>query len=228
MKENISLIKSKKEVLKYGVVIILFLALSGAIYLYNYLNQEAVINVPKKEVVQSAKETKEQQKTDEAKTLDVKWVVDIKGAVKSPGTYEVSNNIRVIDVIKIAGGLLKTADTSDINLSKKIKDQMVIIISTKQEIIKKREQQVPLINNDAKIEEPKADDDPSSEIPIIVSINMGTKEELMTLKGIGNVKATDIIAYREANGPFLELSDLLNVPGIKEATFNEILPFITL
>ena len=60
--------------------------------------------------------------------------VDIKGRVKSPGVYEVSSNNRVMDIIKKAGGLESDADTSSINLSKKVYDEMVIVIYSKKEV----------------------------------------------------------------------------------------------
>ena len=69
--------------------------------------------------------------------------VDIKGAVKNPGVYEVSSNSRIIDVIKKAGNLKKNADTSIINLSKKVKDEMYIIIYTKEELSDYKEKIIP-------------------------------------------------------------------------------------
>ena len=60
--------------------------------------------------------------------------VEIKGAINNPGVYELDDNSRVIDVINIAGGLTENADTSLVNLSKKINDEMVIIIYTREEI----------------------------------------------------------------------------------------------
>ena len=66
--------------------------------------------------------------------VSTKITIDIKGAVKNPGVYNMNRDSRVIDAINKAGGLLDTADNSIINLSKKITDEMVIIIYTKDEI----------------------------------------------------------------------------------------------
>ena len=74
------------------------------------------------------------KESNDNKSDDVKVKVDIKGAIKKPGVYEVDNNKRVIDVINIAGGLNKNANTNYINLSSKVKDEMVIWIYTSKEI----------------------------------------------------------------------------------------------
>ena len=65
-----------------------------------------------------------------------KWYCDIKGNVKNPGVYEINKNTTINDVIKMAGGLNKTAYTDNINLSKKVTDEMVIYINSKGEIDK--------------------------------------------------------------------------------------------
>lgn len=171
------------------------------------------------------------------------WI-DIKGAVKSPGTYSLKENSRVQDAILLAGGLTDSADTSTINLSKILQDEMVIIIYTKQEIeemkqgstsVKYIEKECicPKLENDACIdknltvtnqdtkEEPTT---PSGKI----SINQATIEQLTTLPGIGEKKAQDIIAYREKNGPFQNLEDLKNVKGIGDATFEKLKEYIML
>ncbi|MCC8022692.1 MAG: helix-hairpin-helix domain-containing protein [Clostridiales bacterium] len=64
--------------------------------------------------------------------------------------------------------------------------------------------------------------------PVIVNINTATLERLKTLNGIGDTKAAAIIAYREENGGFSSLEELMNVKGIGEATFEKILPYVTL
>ena len=162
--------------------------------------------------------------------------VDIKGQVINPGIYSLKVNSRVIDVIAAAGGLTGEADTSVINLSKKITDEMVIIIYSKGEVAdfhktKEIEKQVEekciqkdeqALKNDACIK---------SNIEIKqtgkVSINTATKEELMTLTGIGEAKAKDIISYREKNGPFKTIEDLKNVLGIGDSVFAKIKENIT-
>ena len=160
--------------------------------------------------------------------------VDIKGAVKNPGVYEINSNGRVADAIEISGGLTNDADTSTINLSKNLTDEMVIIIYTKEEVeemlkgstsIKYIEKECicPKIENDACIDnviDNKPDTNTSNEQK--VSLNSATIDELMQLPGIGEVKAKAIIAYREENGGFKSIEEFLEVNGIGESTFNKI------
>ncbi len=155
--------------------------------------------------------------------------VDIKGAVKNPGVYEVSVNNRVIDVIKIAGGLNKSANTEYINLAKNVTDEMIIWIYTDSEIREfmdsnvkyeyiEKECHCPDVDSSACINENNGKDK--------VNINTATKEELMTLSGIGEAKALSIIEYRE-NTPFKTIEDLKNISGIGDSIFTEIKDFIT-
>ncbi len=160
--------------------------------------------------------------------------VDIKGAVKNPGVYEINSNGRVADAIEISGGLTNDADTSTINLSKNLTDEMVIIIYTKEEVAEmlkgstsikyiEKECICPKIENDACIDnviDNKPDTNTSNEQK--VSLNSATIDELMQLPGIGEVKAKAIIAYREENGGFKTIEELLEVNGIGESTFNKI------
>ena len=69
--------------------------------------------------------------------------VDIKGAINNPGVYEVDYDSRIIDVIKEAGDLTDEADTSILNLSKKVEDEMYIIIYTKDEMKEYKEKLIP-------------------------------------------------------------------------------------
>ncbi len=160
--------------------------------------------------------------------------MDIKGEVNNPGIYSLNEGSRVIDVIEKSGGLTDKADTSVINLSKKIIDEMVIIIYSKNEVkdfkkTKELEKQVldkcvqkdeTSLKNDACIENSIKDQTTK------ININTATLEELMTLTGIGESKAKSIIKYREQT-PFKSIEDLLNVTGIGDNLFAQIKENIT-
>lgn len=170
--------------------------------------------------------------TKTTETVEEKKIhVDIKGCVKNPGVYEVDENTIVNDVIKLAGGLTKSAYTKNINLSKKTTDEMVIYIYSKKEMTTKTTQTTTLtndaickteiINYDNCIKE-KQDDNNSD----LVNINTATKEELTTVSGIGASKADAIIAYREKT-PFTKIEDIKNVSGIGDSLFAKIKEYIT-
>ncbi len=192
---------------------------------------------------------------------------DIKGEVNKPGVYEIEEDYTINDVIKKAGGLKKDAVTNNINLSKKVEDEMVIYIFSKDELkinkckctiiykykcdvnpdittkeeIKTTTSTLPKTTTTKKITTTKknitnitskkttttkkVNEFNSMEIKI-VNINTASIEELMTLKGIGNAKAKNIIEYRKTNGNFKSIEDLLKVNGIGEKIFKEIKDFI--
>lgn len=162
------------------------------------------------------------------------YKVDIKGEILTPGIYTLKSNSRVIDVIEMSGGLTENADTSVINLSKKITDEMVIIIYSKSEVkdfekTKETEKivQEKCIKKDENALKNDACITASAKTSGKVSINTATKEELMTLTGIGDSKAEDIIKYREENGPFKTIEDIKNVSGIGDSLFAKIKENIT-
>lgn len=159
------------------------------------------------------------------------YKVDIKGAVKNPGVYELEQGKRVIDAINKAGGLLNYSNTSTINLSKYLIDEMVIVVYTNDEISKMKEENIkieyiekecvcPEIKNDACITEEKKEN-------TLVNINIASLEELMTIPKIGESKAKDIIKYREENQGFKSIEEIKNISGIKDATYESIKEYIT-
>lgn len=180
-------------------------------------------------------ETKTENIKEEA---NKKIKIEIKGAVNSPGVYELEDNSRVIDVINVAGGLTENADTSLINMSKKITDEMVIIIYTREEIENYNNSKIkteyiyievpscPDKVNNACIEEYK--EETIEETNDIVNINTASVDELTKLSGVGEAKAKLIIEYREKNGKFKEINELINVKGIGESLIETIKDNITI
>lgn len=162
--------------------------------------------------------------------------VDIKGAVKKPGVYKINSDKKIIDVITMAGGLMENANTDNINLSRKVTDEMVIIIYTDEEVknsnivdtvikVIDKECVCPNIQNDGCIN--TEINDSITNVNKTININTATLEELMSINGLGEAKAKAIIKYREENGYFKIIDDLLNVSGIGEALFEKIKEYIT-
>ena len=136
---------------------------------------------------------------------DEKIFVDVKGAVKHPGVFETTKDKRVKDLIEEAGGLLDDADTSTLNLSQRVKDQMVIYV------LKHGEKPKQI-----------SDGGSSSSNTDVININTANKEQLMKISGVGKTKAEAIISYREKNGDFKKKEDITKVRGIGKATFDKI------
>lgn len=143
-------------------------------------------------------------------------IVDVKGAVVTPGVYTVESNNRVIDAIERAGGFIEEADQNAVNLAKVVEDQMVIYIPKVGEEVQNADL------NQAYVE-PVAEEKTES----LVNINLDGKEALMTLNGIGSSKADSILNYREENGFFQTIEEIKNVSGIGDATFENLKDSIT-
>ena len=177
------------------------------------------------------------------------YAVNIKGEVKKPGVYYLQKDKRVIDVVKKAGGFTKSADSFVNNLSMKITDEMVIVIYSKSEIedytntkeketLKLEKCKKDIIVNNSCIEsnskdvtteensKPLNDSDSDKPKDGKISINTASKEELMTLTGVGESKALAIIEYRNKK-KFETIEEIKEVSGIGDALFEKIKDFIT-
>ena len=128
--------------------------------------------------------------------------VDVRGAVAVPGVYELPEKSRVFQAVEAAGGLLPEAKDELVNQAAKLTDGQQIYI--------------PFEGEEAQEAADQAVTDGR------VNINTAGAAELMTLPGIGEAKAADIIAYREANGGFSSTEDIMQVSGIKDAMFQKI------
>lgn len=138
--------------------------------------------------------------------------VHICGAVKQPGVYEVSDGSRLYDLINLSGGLDEEAAGDYINQAEKVTDGQRYYIPT----IKELEDLPTLERIEGGISENKDNKNQ------FVNINTADANELMTLPGIGEAKAKSIIEYRNANGKFKSIEEIMNIPGIKEGLFNKI------
>lgn len=185
-----------------------------------------VLSLDNKEV---SAENVEITKTD-VTNVTSKVYVDIKGSVKKPGVYQVSADSIVWDIVNLSGGFTKNAYTKNINLSQKVKDEMVIYVFSKSEMSKMNNTvktdtacTTNVINYDNCITTEKNATETSTSL---VNINTASKEELMNVSGIGASKADSIIAYR-IKTPFSKIEDIMNVSGIGESLFDKIKKYIT-
>ncbi len=206
-----------KAKLKYIIIAIIILVALVVSY---------VLSLDNKEV---SAENVEITKTDVANVTS-KVYVDIKGSVKKPGVYQVSADSIVWDIVNLSGGFTKNAYTKNINLSQKVKDEMVIYVFSKSEMSKMNNTvktdtacTTNVINYDNCITTEKNATETSTSL---VNINTASKEELMNVSGIGASKADSIIAYR-IKTPFSKIEDIMNVSGIGESLFDKIKKYIT-
>jgi competence protein ComEA len=146
-----------------------------------------------------------------------KIVIDVKGAVTTPGVYEASIGDRVIDIIERAGGLLDSADKNNINFAMKVVDEMVLYIPAVGEQIQTIAGGVA---TGGSLQEASAADGK-------VNLNTASESDLQTLPGIGPSKALAIIEYRETNGSYKTIEELMEISGIGEKTFEKLKEHIT-
>ncbi|GAD17464.1 ComEA family DNA-binding protein [Lentilactobacillus otakiensis] len=151
--------------------------------------------------------------------------VDVKGAVKNPGVYQVSANMRVVDAIDLAGGYNRSADKKKINLAQKLTDQQVIYVPIR------GEKGTPVTSTvaasptpaettpDASADSAAPAADGATGTPQQINLNTADKTKLQELTGIGDKKADQIIAYRQAHGQFKNIEELKDVPGFGDKTF---------
>lgn len=159
----------------------------------------------------SEKEIKKEEK-EESPEQDL-ITVDVKGAVKSPGIYDLPVGSRVHDAVQKAGGLTEEADSKSLNLAQKVSDEALVYVPTKGE--EAASQQVASGTTPSTIKEKK------------INLNKASLEELKQVKGLGGKRAQDIIDHREANGKFKSVDELKKVSGIGAKTIEKLKDYVT-
>lgn len=222
----------------YFILIIFFLLITNVLsFSYSYFMDKPIIE--EKDNYFEVETPNDEEVNDELLNVN-KIRVDIKGYVNNPGVYELEDGAIVEDLITLAGGIKADGTTENINLSKKLTDEMVIVIYSKAEI-KEKDKELPEENKDESVLNITDfvqnylsvidKNEPSPNAPDIseskININTASKEELMSLKGIGEAKALSIIEYRE-NNPFTCIEELKNISGIGEKVFEQIKDYITI
>lgn len=209
----------KRNLIFILIILVLVITNTGMV-VYMFTKQEPTVenvSIDCPEVIETKTEEKEEKP---------KIIVDIKGYVKNPGVYELNEGSIVNDLVKKAGGL-KTGGTLDnINLSKRLNNEDMIFVLSKVELtrLNTKEESTKTTSTTSTTSKTEITEENTLKK---VSLNNATKEELMTVSGIGEAKALSIIEYRSKT-PFTKIEDVMNVSGIGEALFAKIKDFITI
>ena len=147
--------------------------------------------------------------------------VYICGAVKNPGVYELAADSRIYQLVEQAGGLSKKADQTSVNLAEPLQDGQMVRIPEKGSA-GSRDTAETTEGTSAQPSDTASGSENVSDGTGRVNINTATREQLMTLTGIGESKAERILEYREKNGSFQKIEDIMKIAGIKEGTFEKI------
>lgn len=150
-------------------------------------------------------------------------IVHICGAVKAPGVYELEEGSRVMDAVNAGGGFLPEAAQDSCNLAEPVTDGCQIYIMTKQESLE--EEKASGIRQAGRMDGVPAAASVTGEG--LVDLNTADKAALMTLPGIGESRADDILEWRSKNGGFQRIEDIMKISGIKKGAFEKIKDKIT-
>ncbi|MGL5615344.1 MAG: helix-hairpin-helix domain-containing protein [Sarcina sp.] len=147
-------------------------------------------------------------------------IVEIKGEVQKPDVYKLKEGSRINDLINMAGGLTENANLMSINRATLLSDGSCIIVGNLND--KEGANSIIVEGNEGSGNSSKESDSKK------ININKASKEELMTLTGIGEVKAESILSYRESKGAFKSIEELAKVDGIGIKTVEKLKEKITL
>ena len=156
-------------------------------------------------------EEKEDKNQKEAVVEQDLITVDVKGAVKTPGIYDLPVGSRINDAVQKAGGLTDNADSKSLNLAQKISDEALVYVPTKEEVANQESYSNATGNKESKK----------------VNLNKASLEELKHVKGLGAKRAQDIIDHRESNGNFKSVDELKKVSGIGAKTIEKLKEYVT-
>lgn len=201
-----TIIRDKPKIFRLAIVVI-FIVVSIAMFIV--LGEARLTYKGEENIIDSEIEENDEDVFVGTPKVVTNGKVYITGAVVKPGVYEITDGMRIEDVVKLAGGFQKDADADRINLAQIVVDQQHIVVNE--------------INDNTENNENAT----SGIVDGKVNINTATKEELMTLSGVGEVTAENIINYRTKNGSFGTIEDIMNVSKIGEKTFENLKDYIT-
>lgn len=210
--------KVKEYKLAVGIVS-LGVLLGGGFFLHGQSQQAPAqpVSALAQEVAQSETSSEKVVETISSSSEVSDFItVDVKGAVKKAGIYELKAGSRVHDAIQQAGGLLDNADSKSINLAQKLSDEAVVYVAAE------GEEPSPVASTTGADAGGAAGQKSDK-----VNLNKATEADLQTISGIGQKRAQDIIAYRESAGGFKSVDDLKNVSGIGAKTLEKLKEYVT-
>ena len=173
-------------------------------------NLQTEVTTVSKDSASEKEEKSQKSETEEVVEKDL-ITVDVKGAVKSPGIYDLPVGSRINDAVQKAGGLTDNADSKSINLAQRISDEALVYVPSKEEATSQEAH-----SNASNTKENKK-----------VNLNKASLEELKQVKGLGGKRAQDIIDHRETNGKFKSVDDLKKVSGIGAKTVEKLKEYVT-
>ena len=201
------------------VIALIGLVIAGFMMLQREQKQENNIQQLMEQTSYSSSSTTEKSEqrseSDQGDKNEGMVTVDVKGAVKKPGVYQMKSSSRVHDALLKAGGMTDEADLKSINQAQKLVDEAVVYVA------KVGENVVDVTTNTS------TSSATSQAKSGLVNLNTATEADFQTISGIGQKRAQDIIAYREANGKFKSVDDLKNVTGIGAKTLEKLKEYVT-
>ena len=209
-----------EKIKEYKIIVIcacLGLALGGFLLIKPSTQKPVTETNLQAEVATVSKDSsseKEVKKEEKEEPLEQDLItVDVKGAVKSPGIYDLPVGSRVHDAVQKAGGLTEEADSKSLNLAQKISDEALVYVPTKGE--------------EAASQQAASGTTPSTSKEKKINLNKASLEELKQVKGLGGKRAQDIIDHRETNGKFKSVDELKKVSGIGAKTIEKLKDYVT-
>lgn len=212
------------------VLAVLFLGVSGILYSCSRPQDSTCLVLEEEAAPEGTEAVKVPAQESEESTSAAVFYVHICGQVLHPGVYAMEEGSRLFQVVEQAGGFTPDAAMEYLNMAETIRDGMKIVVPGQTELEEALKEQGAYAAQGiyasgqagfSDMEEISSDESPK------VNLNTATKEQLMTLRGIGEAKASDIIQYRQEQGPFHRIEDIMEISGIKEAAFEKIKNNIT-
>lgn len=202
---------NQRYLLYGGILLVVIITVIGGFLLFTPSSNTEEDALPEdaflfEEEAEGLEETETETEQKEEEKTEV--FVDVKGEIARPGIYEMEVDRRVDDAIREAGGVTEEANEKAINFAEKLQDEMVVYVPHEDEK-----------DHEGWGASATASGDDEEEM---ININVADEATLQQLSGVGPVTAEAVVQYREENGNFQQASDIQNVSGIGEKTYQQL------